>query len=790
MDRGRRERFGLGTVTLLSGALAAVSPLLTDANPWTLIGLLLAATGAMQAFHSFRRVDLAERRSAYWSGLTSISAGLLVLAAPLLVAQGLVLLLAGMFVVEAARGFAAVARGLDDRAERLRGIAGAVANTLLAILILALGRRSPEWAIAVTAGLRIVMSGWSMVAAPVHALREAGDAVLAELDLPDDPRARAAAEEVIEAEARRRPIDRGWIAAFVLTLFAIHVGRMQVDWTIVGLISPLFAVLGDVLMALLIAYGLVIPARALLRRMLRPFAQRATGRVLAAPADRGAAHGLLGWLRRAWLRQRLHDAVQSRYARYSVPAALVYGLQTGLPIVAVLVATVPVWGMSWYFDSENWAAGIYNSWAEHRTDTWRAAMVRAVESAVPPPAGLPSRFAVAPDGATGAADFSFLVIGDTGEGDPSQRVLQDRFQSLAAREDVKFLVISSDVIYPTGAMIDYETNFWLPFKGVTKPVYAIPGNHDWYDALEGFNATFLAEPAARAAIEARVAADGRLSGTTPRRVESLLRQAAWLRSQYRVPTGLQQAPFFELQAERFALIGADTGVVKKLDPAQLAWFREALARARGKFRMVILGHPVFAGGADATAGYEAFAALHRLLRQEGVEVVMAGDTHDLEYYREEYAGPGGGRSMHHFVNGGGGAYLSLGTALDWPRDPPTPTWAYHPTTRQVVEKTDRFTTWWKWPLWWWTREFKAWPFSAELLSAAFDYNVAPFYQSFVEVRVEPSRGRVRLVPHGVLGPLTWGEFDASAGFRPPGAGADEPVVFDFPMPGGGLASSN
>ena len=57
--------------------------------------------------------------------------------------------------------------------------------------------------------------------------------------------------------------------------------------------------------------------------------------------------------------------------------------------------------------------------------------------------------------------------------------------------DVRFVVISSDVVYPTGAMRDYEAKFWLPFKGVTKPVYAIPGNHDWYDALEAFDATFL-----------------------------------------------------------------------------------------------------------------------------------------------------------------------------------------------------------------------------------------------------------------------------------------------------------
>ena len=67
-----------------------------------------------------------------------------------------------------------------------------------------------------------------------------------------------------------------------------------------------------------------------------------------------------------------------RAARYSIPATIGRGLQTGLPFAAILAATVPVWGMSWYFDTENWAAGMWNSWAESRTDTWREAMVRAV----------------------------------------------------------------------------------------------------------------------------------------------------------------------------------------------------------------------------------------------------------------------------------------------------------------------------------------------------------------------------------------------------------------------------
>ena len=98
-------------------------------------------------------------------------------------------------------------------------------------------------------------------------------------------------------------------------------------------------------------------------------------------------------------------------------------------------------------------------------------------------------------------------------------MLRDQLLSVANSPDVRFVVISSDVVYPTGAMRDYEAKFWLPFKGVTRPVYAIPGNHDWYDALEGFAATFLQADAARASIRARVESDLRLTSTTDGRID-------------------------------------------------------------------------------------------------------------------------------------------------------------------------------------------------------------------------------------------------------------------------------
>ena len=179
---------------------------------------------------------------------------------------------------------------------------------------------------------------------------------------------------------------------------------------------------------------------------------------------------------------------------------------------------------------------MWNSWAESRTDTWRESMVRAVLAPEGGSAG-PATFALTPPGID-SGDFSFVVIGDTGEGDASQHVLRDQLLTVANSADVRFVVISSDVVYPTGAMRDYEAKFWLPFKGVTRPVYAIPGNHDWYDALESFAATFFQTDAARASIRARVESDLRLTSTTDGRIESLLQEAARLRQEYRRPDRL------------------------------------------------------------------------------------------------------------------------------------------------------------------------------------------------------------------------------------------------------------
>jgi hypothetical protein len=203
-----------------------------------------------------------------------------------------------------------------------------------------------------------------------------------------------------------------------------------------------------------------------------------------------------------------------------------------------------------------------------------------------------------------------------------------------------------------------------------------------------------------------------------------------------------------------------------------------------------VGHPRIAGGHDipqtaeghdVSESAEKFAALYQLLAKHNVRIAMAGDTHDFEYYRERLSGERGNRVMHHFVNGGGGAYLSIGTALDFPNPGPVADWAFYPRTDRLRTKLDEEMPLWKQPFWQWIKWFNAWPVSVEALSGLFDFNRAPFFQSFMQVRVERSKRRIVLALYGVGGPLRWRDLQIGGAVLPPEATPDDPVEFIVSM---------
>ena len=329
-------------------------------------------------------------------------------------------------------------------------------------------------------------------------------------------------------------------------------------------------------------------------------------------------------------------------------------------------------------------------------------------------------------------------------------------------------------------MKDYERKFFLPFKGLKKPVYAIPGNHDWYDALEGFVATFYTPDAARKAMAARINSDLNLTSTNKKDIERLVNQASFLKKEYDLPVGFQNAPFFQVSTDHFVLLTIDTGVRRRVDSVQLAWIKAVLEASKGKYVMALLGHPFYAIGEYQGNMNPEFKALHDLLRAYKVPMIMAGDTHDLEYYRE-LPQNGDGHTMHHFVNGGGGAYLSIGAAMAPHHTRPAADWANYPARGPLEHKIDSLTPKWKYPAWIWTKKYNGYPFSAEWLSAAFDYNQAPYFQSFMEIKVEKSLNRIRLIPYGINGQLKWSDFEYGGNVKPEKASNTDLAEWVLPM---------
>jgi uncharacterized membrane protein HdeD (DUF308 family) len=800
---GRRVR---GVLVLLLGCLAIAAPFF--AGPLTLFlgGLLLVVCGVLQMLETFRAPDDSSLRSGYLSGEVSILAGILLLSSPELVLRGVALFLAGSFLIDGlGKGIAALRSSAGGRARAGMVAAGAV-NVGLA-LVLATGWPLSGWAVVeIVVGLRILMAGWPMVlgrktpaGTPEPEAEMHPDLAL---HLPPHPAFGTLNASLKTEEERRRSLDAFWCWTFVIVFFAIHIGRMRAYWTVVGMIDPLVAVAGDIGVALLLAFSLILPVRLAWRKLTRPLERRGWKRTLAG-IDEGRSPGFVGRLYRGWLTGRLRFARRLGQMRRSPRAALRWGLRVGLPLAAILVAISPIWGLNYFFNTETWATAVWDRWAAARTDAWRENMIVALREHYRDK-GIPDDqlFRVEPPGVSGSDDFSFLVLGDNGDGSAAQHSLRDQYLFLGKRPDVKFLVVSSDVIYPDGAMRDYEPNFYLPFKGFTKPIYAIPGNHDWYDALEGFAANLLEPEAARICMRSRVETDGRLTTTTEGRIDRYIQEAARLRKEFGVRAGLQRGPIFEVQTDRFALIAVDTGVLKTVDSAQLDWLKAALERSRGKFTMVLLGHPLFTvgryqGNVDQLTGEWSptlrsplapgsenapFTAIHHLLREHQVEVVMAGDMHYFEHYQEPYEVKGKTRTMHHFVNGGGGAYICVGNPFDWPRTPDTPVWTYFPRKDAVIAKLDAQTPTWKMPVWLWVKHFGAWPFSGYIMSAAFDHTKAPFFQSFVEVQVLNSKEEVHFLPYCANGRLHWRQLENFQALMPAGITEDDYVEFIIKMP--------
>ena len=260
---------------------------------------------------------------------------------------------------------------------------------------------------------------------------------------------------------------------------------------------------------------------------------------------------------------------------------------------------------------------------------------------------------------TSLESVSLLVLGDTGEGDEGQYAVVPPL--LTAGGDTDLMFICSDVVYPAGDAADYGESFYRPYRDYPGPIYAAPGNHDWYDSLSGFMLHFCgAGPLGprRRPMAKRLSRAGlrdllwRRSRTPP---AGAIARARALRSAER-QVARQPGPYFLIDTGPLRIVSIDVGILGEVDRDQARWLRRAAIESR-KPKLLLAGKPIYADGAYDPGRTEDGGSVDEIVRapEHNFVAVVSGDVHNYQRYPVRLAD---GRTIQYLVNGGGGAYTN------------------------------------------------------------------------------------------------------------------------------------
>ena len=213
---------------------------------------------------------------------------------------------------------------------------------------------------------------------------------------------------------------------------------------------------------------------------------------------------------------------------------------------------------------------------------------------------------------------------------PNQVVEIDSKKEDLPRGDI--LIMGGDQVYPYASAEEYKKRLVRPYQAAlpcTPPgehpaLFAIPGNHDWYDGLQGFMRRFC--------------------------------QGAWLGGW----KTKQTRPYWSIQLPHgWWLWGVDTQLVDYIDQAQVEFFRKTAAGMQAGDRVILcVAQPswIFAAAGDAK--------LHRNLafleneiiadRKALLVTTLSGDLHHFAHYKTK--NDVNGITRHKITCGGGGAF--------------------------------------------------------------------------------------------------------------------------------------
>jgi hypothetical protein len=204
---------------------------------------------------------------------------------------------------------------------------------------------------------------------------------------------------------------------------------------------------------------------------------------------------------------------------------------------------------------------------------------------------------------------------------------------LAATRRGRVLVLGGDQVYPTATRDEYENRFSGPYEaalpwappGERPRMFAVPGNHDWYDGLTSYMRLFC--------------------------------QQRWIGGwQTR-----QARSYFAIKLpQRWWLLGLDIQLESDIDKPQLDYFQEVAQHMRDGDRVILCtAEPTWVDVACDDDAFDNLAFFERVVlcpRGAQLALTLAGDLHHYARYADSTG------ERHKITAGGGGAYL-YGTHL-------------------------------------------------------------------------------------------------------------------------------
>lgn len=250
--------------------------------------------------------------------------------------------------------------------------------------------------------------------------------------------------------------------------------------------------------------------------------------------------------------------------------------------------------------------------------------------------------------------FWFDFVADTGDGwNPTYAIARLLSAPELKNAEVgplkrgRFLIMGGDQVYPTASRDAYAEKLVAPYdqavadNRISKDVligdlYAIPGNHDWYDGLLAFLGLFCS-----------------------RRIESCWNRAKngrWIGNR----RTQQTRSYFALALpHNWWLWGVDIQLEGYIDQPQIDFFDHVARKwmpADGARLIICSGQPEWAN-VDVETGdttlFKNFSYLERVAYlanpKHQLRLVLSGDSHHYAHFQED--------QRHYLTAGGGGAFL-------------------------------------------------------------------------------------------------------------------------------------